>query len=170
MTDKQGFIAIFGYVDDFLSALRSLKGTTYRIETAFSPLRLSEIQEILGKKPSVVRLITLFGGVLSGLGLIALAVYAHHSFKLITGGKPVLPWVPWVVVCFEGTILGAVLSAVTAWILKGHLPRLKPPAGYDVRFSQDRFGILVAYADGEREAIMIFLKEAGAEEVRHVVW
>lgn len=161
-------LALFEYVDDFLTALRELSGRTGRIERVFSPLHLPEVQEALGKSPSRVRLITLVGGICSGLSLVGLAIYAHLSFNLITSGKPVLPWIPWVVVLFEGTILGAVLSGVTAWILKGRLPRLRNEMGYDPRFSQDRFGILVSCSGNEQEAMRRFLQEAGAEEVRFV--
>ena len=170
MADKAGLLAIFVYVDDFLSALRALKAGTHRIETVFSPLRLPEVQEILETKPSSVRLITLMGGIVGGLSVMGLAIYSHLSFSLITGGKPVLPWVPWVVVCFEGTILGAVISSVLAWILKGRLPRTHPVAGYDARFSQDRFGILVACTGTEQELVEGLFRETGAGEVRHVAW
>ena len=165
---KYGLLAVFTYADDFLSALRGLKDGNHGIETVFSPLRLPEVQEIMGARPSIVRLITLVGGIIGGTSTVALAVYAHLSFHLITGGKPVLPWVPWVIVCFEGTILGAVISSVLAWILKGRLPRFTLPGGYDPRFSQDRFGILVTCKAGEEEGIKTLLTEAGAEEVRRV--
>jgi hypothetical protein len=169
-THNRGLLALFVYVDDFLSALRGLKVGSYRIETAFSPLHLPEIQEILEKKPSAARFITLLGALAGALGVMALAIYSHLSFNLITGGKPVLPWTPWVVVAFEGAILGAVISAVIAWILKGRLPRLRPADGYDPLFSQDRFGILVACTGDEEEEIRKLLAEAGAGEVRHVEW
>jgi len=168
MADNRGILALFTYADDFVSALRSLKERNHRIETVFSPLHLPEVREIMETRPSRVRLITLLGGILGGLGTVALAVYAHLSFHLITSGKPVLPWVPWVIVCFEGTILGAVISSVIAWILKGRLPRLTTSKGYDPRFSQDRFGILVACSPGEEGDITALLTETGAGEVRRV--
>jgi hypothetical protein len=170
MPHKEGLLAVFTYVDDLFLALRRLKEGSYAIERVHSPLHLPEVGEILGKKPSAVRIFTLFGGIIGGLGVTALAVYSHLSFCLITSGKPVLPWVPWVVVCFEGAILGAVLSAVAAWVLKGGLPRLQPVKGYDSRFSQDRFGILVACTAEEKEQVKKVLEGAGAEEVQPVDW
>jgi hypothetical protein len=91
---------------------------------------------------------------------------------LITSGKPILPAVPWVIVLFEGTVLLAAICSVIAWIVKGGLPRVRyqrgQSAGYDPRFSGDRFGILVACTDRERDQIIRILQEAGAEEVRDV--
>ncbi len=170
MAHDEGLVGIFSYVDDLLSALERLKRGGYRIENVYSPLHLPEVADVIGKKPSVVRLITLLGGICGGLGMIGLAVYAHLSFGLITSGKPVLPWVPWVIVCFEGTILGAVLSSMVAWVVKGGMPRLRSVPGYDPVFSQDRFGILVACTGSEQEQVRTLLKEAGAGEVRHAAW
>jgi hypothetical protein len=167
---KEGLIGSFIYVDDFLSALRELKARAHNIETAFSPLRLVEVQEILGKKPSNIRFVTLLGGIIGGLGTVGLAVYAHLSYNIITGGKPVLPWVPWIIVLFEGTILGAAVFSAAAWIIRGRLPRLSPADGYNARFSQDRFGILVACEGNEREEVRKLLKERGAEEVHSAAW
>jgi hypothetical protein len=170
MPHKEGLLGVFIYIDDLLLALRGLKEKAFTIETVYSPLHLPEVEELLEKKPSTVRLITLLGGICGGLGTIGLAVYAHLSFSLITGGKPVLPWVPWVIVCFEGAILGAVLSSVAAWILKGRLPRLQPVKGYDARFSQDRFGVLVICGSGQQDEVRKLLEAAGAGEVQLVDW
>jgi hypothetical protein len=167
---SEGLLAHFLYVDDFLLALRALRADGHQVETTFSPIPVHEIEEILGKKPGMIPLITLLGGISGGLALLVLAVYAHLSFNFITSGKPVLAWVPWVVVAFEGTILGAVLFSVVAWVLKGRLPRLHTAVGYDPGFSQDRFGVLVACPFDQQEEIERLLRVGGAGEVRHVTW
>jgi molybdopterin-containing oxidoreductase family membrane subunit len=170
MQSREGILAVFMYVDDLFAALRTLKDRAVRIETVYSPFRLREIDDILDKKPSIVRLITLIGGILGGTSLVALAAYAHLSFRLITGGKPVLPRVPWVIVCFEGVVLLAVIFSVCAWILKARLPRVRLAPAYDERFSEDRFGVVVSCADAEREKVRALLETSGAEEVRDVSW
>jgi molybdopterin-containing oxidoreductase family membrane subunit len=170
MHGSQGLLAVFMYVDDLFEVLRRLKEQATRIETVYSPFRLREVDEILGKKPSIVRLLTLLGGILGGTAMVALAVYAHMSFELITSGKPVFPRVPWIIVCFEGVILLAVIFSVVAWILKGRLPRARLAPAYDLRFSEDRFGILVSCTDAEKEKVRALLETSGAEEVRDVSW
>ena len=168
MAPEPALLGIFPYLDDLLAALRNAKKEGFKILTVFSPIHFSEIQQILGHKPSTVRYLCLAGGILGGVSLVSLAVYAHLSFRLVTGGKPILAWIPFVVVFFEGTVLLAVIFAVAAWILKGRLPRVRLHAAYDPRFSEDRFGILVGYQGEEREAIRELLMEAGAEEIRDV--
>ena len=168
MAHDPALLGIFPYLDDLLAALRKAKKDGFKILTVFSPIHFSEIQEILGHKPSMVRYFCLAGGILGGVSLVGLAVYAHMSFRLITSGKPLLAWIPFVVVFFEGTVLLSVIFAVAAWILKGRLPRVRLNPAYDPRFSEDRFGILVGYRGEEREVILKILKEAGAEEIRDV--
>ena len=123
MKNEQTLVAAFSRVDDFLSCLRILRHEGYDIRSVFSPVRLPEIQEILGMGVSKTRLFTLIGGIVGGIALVGLAIYAHLSFKLIVYGKPVLAWIPWVVVAFEGTILLASLSAFVSWVFKAGLPR-----------------------------------------------
>ena len=168
MVHDPALLGVFPYLDDLLAALRKLKEAEHKVLTVFSPIHFSEIQEILGHKPSIVRYLVLAGGILGGTSLVGLGVYAHLSFKLITSGKPIIPPVPFVVPFFEGMVLLAVIFAVVAWVLKGRLPRVQLPAAYDPRFSEDRFGVLVAYREGERERISKLMKDAGAEEVRDV--
>jgi molybdopterin-containing oxidoreductase family membrane subunit len=166
--NEHALLGIFLYVDEFLSCLRTLKKKGYEVRSAFSPVRLEEMQDLLSPRPSLTRLFTLVGGIVGGISLVALAVHAHLSFKLIVWGKPVLAWVPWVVVAFEGTILFAALSSFVSWVFKSGLPQPAPDTGYDERFSGHRFGILVTAMPGNKEEIEKILREKGAEEVRRV--
>ena len=168
MVSKPGILGVFAYMDDLLAALRALKEAKLAVQAVYSPLRREEIQEAMGPKPSVIRIFTLVGGVLGGISLVSLATYAHLRWKLDTGGKPVLPWIPWVVVFFEGLILFAVLSTVISMVFKGRMPRRHPPKGYDFRFSHDRFGIHVSCPEVEFERVSKILKESGAEEVHEI--
>lgn len=170
MQTKEGLLAVFMFVDDLIIALTALKANAVSIEEVYSPIRLRPINEILEKKPSIVRLLTLIGGIIGGISLVALAVYAHMSFRIVTSGKPVFPATPWVIVLFEGIILFSVIFSVCGWILKGRLPRIHLSAAYDERFSRDRFGVLISCMGTEKEEMKHFFAKAGAEEVRDVRW
>lgn len=161
-------LAIFASTDPFIRAGGEVCARGYRIESIYSPFRVAEIEELVYSKASAVRILTLAGGIFGGIGLVALAVWAHLSFSLLTSGKPVLPWVPWVVVCFEGIILMGSLFSFFSWILMGRLPRISLPDGYDPRFSKDRFGLLIVADEMTREDVRSLLFNAGAEEVRDV--
>jgi Alternative complex III, ActD subunit len=168
MENKRGLLGIFVYLDDLLSALKALREARLRVENVYSPAPREEIQKAMHSKPSTVRLFTLVGGILGGISGVSLAAYAHLRWNLITSGKPILPWVPWVVVFFEILILVSVFFTVISMVLKGRMPRRRLPVPYDDRFTQDRFGVQVACPDDEMEKASRILKEAGAEEVHGI--
>ena len=156
-------------MDDLLKFTRGLKESKAAVRaTVFSPTRNEVLLEEAGFKPSVVRTITLVGGILGGMAGLRLASYAHLQYKFITWGKPVLAWVPWIVICFESLILIAVLSNVTSMLIKGRVPRVRLPEAYDRSFTKDRFGIHVICAPEDLQQISRMLEETGAEEVRRL--
>lgn len=168
MKNEQTVLAVFPRVDEFLSCLKALKEEEHPIINAFSPVRLPELQDLLNPKPSLTRVFTLAGGIIGATGLVGLAAYAHLSFKLIVYGKPVIAWVPWVVVAFEGAILFASLFAFIAWVFKAGLPQPGTDPGYNAAFSGHKFGVLVSANEGNKEQLEKLLKEKGAEEVSYV--
>ena len=165
---KPGILGIFPYLDDLLRALKQLKASGISVHTVFSPTPRPEIREVLGLKPSPIRFFTLLGGSLGVATGIALASYAHLQWGFVTGGKPVLAWLPFVVVGFEFTILFGVLFTLGSLLIKSRLPRLRLPDFYDPRFSGDRFGVFVSGADAALERTRKILLETGAEELRDV--
>ena len=162
-----GLIGIFCYLDDLLLALTSLKERNLRL-TVYSPSATGEVQSILGIQPSPVRYYTFFGALFGLIGGFSLAVYTVLQWRFVVSGKPVIPWVPFVIVGFEFLILCGVLISFAGLLIHCRLPRLKLPVSYDPRFSDDRFGLLIYYPPGEREDIARMLRKSGAEEIRDV--
>ncbi len=168
MKNRDQLLAIFPFVDELVECLKALKEEGYEATSVFSPIRVPELQELMTPKASITRLFTLIGGITGGISLVGLAAFAHLSYKLIVWGKPILAWVPWVVVAFEGTILLSSLSAFFAWVFKAGLPQPTADAGYDASFSGHKFGVVVAAPQESRQTIEQLLREHGAEEVRDV--
>jgi molybdopterin-containing oxidoreductase family membrane subunit len=165
---RRGVVGVFPYLDDLLVCVRRLRETPLKIEHIYSPTPHHEIEEALQLTPSPIRYFALIGGAVGALSGLALATYAHVQWHLITSGKPVLAWVPFFVIAFEGCILLGVLSTLIGLSMMTRLPRIRLPDGYDPRFSQDRFGILVSCDEAEQETVSKLLKEAGADEVKKV--
>ncbi len=166
MPGAHALVGVFVYLDDLLLAIQRLKGEQVAIRNVYSPLKNARITEAMGTKPSSVRLVCLIAGISGGIFGLGLASFSHLRWKLITWGKPLLPWIPWAIVFFELLILISVLSTVIAMVIKGRLPRVRYRAGgYNARFSGDRFGIEVFGSSDDMETARAILKDSGAEEI-----
>jgi hypothetical protein len=102
----------FPFLDDLLACIDRSEKLSFGIENVYSPAPRHEIQEALRARPSPIRYFTLVGGVVGALFGLALAVYAQAQWNLITGGKPVMAWIPFFVIAFECCILVSVLSTL----------------------------------------------------------
>ena len=107
-----------------------------------------------------------FVGALLGLtsGIVITAM-TQVAYPLVTGGKPILSLPPMAIVCYEGTMLGAILFTVIGIIFESRLPKLKMGL-YDNRITQGLIGLLV---NAERERVpqvMQILNGAGAVDVK----
>lgn len=164
---KPAVVGIFAYLDDLLRALENVKNSGRRFQV-FSPVNRHEIREALGMKTSPVRRFTLFGGIAGLISGFGLAVYTVLAYKFIVSGKPIIPWVAFVVIGFEFTILFGVLITLAGILINAGIPKLRLPPHYDPRFSSDHFGLVVACGDDEREELRRMLQESGAKEVHDV--
>lgn len=162
---EAGLLGIFRHEDRLARAAERLRAEG-RAFDVFSPTRGEWMHGLTRRRVSPVRLVVLSGalaGILAGVGL---AVYSFLPFRMITGGKPVVPFVPLVVIAFEFMVLVGVLTLLGGMLAIGRIPRRKLPPAYDARFSEDRFGLLVSAGSGPD--VRKVLEECGAEEVRDV--
>lgn len=128
----------------------------YPIEGAALALRLPR---------SPIRRYTLFGGLFGFCCGFGLAVFAATRHLLPTGGRPIIPFPPFLLIGYELTILFGVLATLAGFLICARLPaRRERP--YAPETGVDRFGVLVACGperDSEAEAL---LRAAGAETIR----
>ncbi len=161
---QPALMGIFIYLDDLLGALKAAQQANLDF-TVFSPSATPEVQEALNTGPSPVRYYTLFGGLFGLVSGFSLAVYTVIQWRFIVGGKPIIPWIPFVIIGFEFLILFGVLISFAGMLIHTRLPRLHLPAHYDPRFSDNRFGLLIYYPPREREKVAGWLRESGAEDI-----
>ncbi len=98
---------------------------------------------------------------------IALLITAgtQLSFPLITGGKPILAIPPMLIIMYEGTMLGAILSTVIGVIFESRLPRFDLGV-YDTRITEGYIGVLVACTEEQTGSAEQLLRETGADDVK----
>jgi len=101
-------------------------------------------------------------------GGFALAIGSALVNGLMAGGKHPVSIIPYCIVGFEGTILCGTLANLAGVLWHARLGRPALPAGYDERFSRDRFGLLVACEPHEAGAVRSALAPCGAEDIRVV--
>lgn len=165
---RPGVVGVFGSLDGCLLALRDLKAHGYAGLTVYSPVPNHELDDVLAKKESPVRVFTLVGG-LTGCALgFAYAISTSLDWELVTGGKPIVSLPPFVIIGFECTILFGALVTVAGMFINAQLPKLRMAAGYDPRFSNDKFGIVAFGGPAQVATAEEIMRAAGAEEVNDV--
>ena len=159
-------LGIFTHSDSFLKAFRELHRVGAGELTAFSPVPLHEIENILGRGRSPVRFFAFGGGVLGIAAGLALTIWTSLHYPLITGGKPIVSIPPFLVICFEFAILFGAVGTLLGLLINIRLPRFRLEPGYDPSFSVDRFGLNVRCRADQGGLVEGVLAECGAEEVR----
>jgi hypothetical protein len=164
-------VGVFAHVDTTVRALEELKAKGYHDLTVYTPVPVHEIEDVVDRDRPVskVRLFTLLGG-LTGLasGWI-LTAWSSLKWELIVGGKPpmglpVSP--PYVIIMFELMILFGGIATLIGMVTLGRLPQFRTSPSFDVRFTNDRFGVAVNCAAERAASVREILRGAGAEEVR----
>ena len=168
MDTRSGVVGVFGELDGTVLALRELKSKGYDSITVYTPAPRHEIDDVLDQPTSPVRLFTLVGGLAGCAFGFGIAIAASFDWPLVVGGKPINSLPAWVVIGFECTILIGALSTVAGMLFNSRLPKLRQAAGYDPRFSNDKFGVLVMGGPSQVDGAEAILRAAGAEEVRGV--
>jgi hypothetical protein len=107
-----------------------------------------------------------FLGALLGLTSgILLTSMTQLAYPMVTGGKPILSLPPMAVVCYEGTMLGAILFTVLGILFESRLPKLKQGL-YDTRITEGFIGVLVNTDEGQHDRVQGVLSQSGAVDVK----
>ncbi|OLC55440.1 MAG: hypothetical protein AUH77_07125 [Candidatus Rokubacteria bacterium 13_1_40CM_4_69_39] len=169
-------VGVFAHVDTTVRALEELRAKGYRDLTVYTPVPVHEIEEVLERDRPVsrVRLFTLIGGLTGIASAFLLTIWTSLIWGLVTGGKyfqfgpggivgSSLP--PFVIIAFELMVLFGGIATVIGLVVLGRLPRFRPSATFDPRFTNDRFGIAIHCAPGRSGSVREILRTAGAEDV-----
>jgi hypothetical protein len=161
-------LGVFAHVDTTLDAIRKLRAKGFSELTVYTPVPVEEIEEEIEKiRPlSNVRFFTLAGALTGTATGFFLTIWTSLKWELVTGGKAPVSFPPFIIIAFELTILFGGLATLVALLLLGKLPKTKPSATYDPRFTVDRFGVAVACPPETADQVRALLTGAGAEEVR----
>jgi hypothetical protein len=108
--------------------------------------------------------LALLGGVVGFISAVALVVGTERAWPLVTGGMPIVAWYPNLVIIFEMTMLGAIVTTVVSLLVAARLPRFGKSL-YDPAVSDGK--ILVGVVGGP-DAVREALAGAGAVAVKSI--
>jgi hypothetical protein len=165
MPAEGGVIATFLDPRMAAAAMLSLRERGFRVR-AVMPAAYPDVIAAVGKPRSRIDFVTLPGALLGITLGILLTAGTSLAWPLVTGGKPIVSWPPFLIVTFEvavlvGSLVNLVAVAVGTW--RGGRPSAFPVAG---AFPSDRIAVHAAGDDlamAER-----LLHSAGAHEVSRV--
>ncbi|HVI74484.1 MAG TPA: quinol:electron acceptor oxidoreductase subunit ActD [Anaeromyxobacteraceae bacterium] len=165
MPAEGGVIATFVEPSTAAAAMLSLRERGFKVR-ALMPAAYPDVIAAVGKPRSRLDLVTLPGALLGvGLGIL-LTAGTSLAWPLVTGGKPIVSWPPFLIVTFEvavlvGSLVNLVAVAVGTW--RGGRRSAFPAAG---PFPSDRIAV---HAAGDELAVAErLLRSAGAVEVSRV--
>ena len=163
MPPKRHIMGLFKSEDKVVDAIEALKQSSYEFIRVNTPIPSHKIMDALQLKKSRVGWFTLCGGILGFIGGFALAIFTATRWNLIVSGKPIVAIIPFVVVGFEVTILGAVFGNVIGLLTQMRLPSFRWFQHYDIRCSGEHFGVLAACEPMQENGLKDFFQEQGAE-------
>ncbi len=158
-------IASFGEEDQCAQAVHELRTAELGELQTFSPFPSHKIQHSFARPKSRARWATFTGGVTGVLTGLAITIGTSWEWNLNVGGKPVVSWPPFIVICFELMILLGGIFGLLGFFAFSGVPALEPAFGYSERFGSDLFGLVVRCDEPKASRIEAMLREAGAQEV-----
>ena len=159
-------LGLFGEPSAALAAAGTLKGAGFANLELMSPVPIEGVEEVLGKKESVIKRFTLFGGIIGALSGFSLAAGTAVLYLHPAGGRPIITIPPYLIITYELLILFGILFTVVGFFISARLPVFRDRV-YVPETGVDKFAVSVACDDAEHfKRAQTILQEAGAEQVR----
>jgi hypothetical protein len=165
MKGNKAVVGVFTYLDDALNAIRKAKaaGLDYRV---YSPVPHHELEEETFPERSPVRFISLAGAVIGLTSGFTLAIWCALDFPMRVSAKDIISVPGFVVIGYECTILFGGVATLLALLHFCRLPDILRKVGFDPRFTQDKFGVVVGCERDDVDQVKEKLSSSGAEEVQ----
>jgi hypothetical protein len=158
-------VGVFTYMDDAIKAIKKAKEEELDCRV-YSPVPNHHLEDLLKPEQSPVRWTTLVGAVSGLLGGFSLAIWTSLDYPLRVSAKTI-PSIPgFVVIGYECTILFGGLATLFALLRYCRIPDVMRKIGFDPRFTQDKFGVVVGCPSERMVEIKAAFEASGADEVQ----
>ncbi len=150
-----------------MDALKELHEKGVRVHDVFTPFPLHGIEPYLGLKRSRLTTSAFVYGALGFLSGIAMMYYMYGlDWPMNIGGKPFVPWVDFVPITFELTVLFAAHGMVITFFIVANYWPGKQAKLMDLRQTDDVFVIAIDHEDVDNATeIQSILRTHGAYEI-----
>ena len=168
MTDKTMLLALFPDLEPAAHAVAKLReiGVADDHVNVIAGIPVTEAMMGRPKHPSNVPRLAM-GGAVGGLIVGALLAFATpSSYPLNVGGQAIIPGPPSVVVLFEMTMLGMLISTFLGVFLDSRFPSYEPKE-YVPEISDGKIALLIECQPDEEKDIETAMTKLGAESVKH---
>ncbi len=157
-------VGVFSFMDDAMNAVKAAKaqGLDYRV---YSPVPNHDLEALTYPEKSPVRFFTATGAVAGLTFGFALAILCSLDYPLRVSAKDIISVPGFVVIGYECTILFGAIATLLAMFHFCKVPDIFRKIGYDPRFSQDKFGVVVGCGAAQTDEVSEKLKQCGADEV-----
>ena len=168
MTNKNMLLAVFPDLDPAAHAVEKLRelGVTDAHMNVIAGIPVTEAMMGRPRQASNVPRLALGGAVAGTFVGAFLAFWTPSSYPLNVGGQPLIPGPPSVVVIFEMTMLGMLISTFLGVFLDSRFPSYTPKE-YVPEISDGKIAILIECEPGDEKEIEAAMTKIGAESVKH---
>lgn len=164
MSRTKAVVGVFTYIDDALQAIAWSKSRKLDIRV-YAPIPHPELEAAVEPERSPVRFVTGLGAICGLTGGFALAILTSLDYPLRVSAKDIAGIPAFIVIGFECTILLGGIFTFLALLHFCRLPNILKSIGFDPRFTQDKFGVVVGCSESEVGEVEENLKNCGADEV-----
>lgn len=167
MTEQKSLLAVFSDLEPAADAIERLRtlGVGDECMNVISGIPVTEA--MLGRPhqwTNVPRL-ALGGSILGFLAGAFLAFVSPNMYQIQVGAQPFVPMPPSIVVIFELTMLGMLLSTFLGVFLDSTFPSYRPMK-YVTEVSDGKIAILIECPNADEKKLTEALKKLGAESVQ----
>ncbi len=147
-----GLLAEFKDVDSILKASRAIRDKGFKKWDTHTPFPIHGMDPAMGLKKSLIPKIVLGGGLIGGVGGLALQWWTNAvDYPWIVSGKPLFSVPANIPIVFETTVLLAAFGAVFGMFILNNLPSLYNPLFSSKNFVQgatdDKFFVYIEAQD-----------------------
>jgi hypothetical protein len=168
MADEKSLLAVFSDIDPAADAIEQLRlmGVHDDCMNVISGIPVTEA--MLGRPSQWTNVPRLaLGGAIAGFFLgVFLAFVSPNMYTIKVGGQPFTPVPPAVIVIFEMTMLGMLLSTFLGVFLDSLFPNYRP-MHYVPEVSDGKIAILIECPPPDERNVTDVLKKLGAESVQY---